>query len=153
MVRFLHCPLNTAVVRHGRGKRLENACPVKRVQGSIPCAAARWNLVECVVSSRLVANQFRDLGPVRVRFPWVPLMLRTKTYVDVEDFPDAAKEAYKDFTQECGVDNGEGWPWCVGEEDSVPASYIGQDKCSIIDDALRDFGAKDGQDIELIFTW
>ena len=80
-------------------------------------------------------------------------MIRTLTYVDVDDFEKEARSAYIKFQQNMGLDNGIYWPWCVGEKDSVPESYIGKEKCAIIDTQLRKFGLIDGDSIRLVYWW
>ncbi len=79
--------------------------------------------------------------------------IHTLRYIDVlYDFPDDARDAYQLFVGECGLSNGEFWSWDVGDnEDSVPYSYIGKEKCDIIDNALREAGLKDGETIALMF--
>jgi len=74
-------------------------------------------------------------------------------YVDANNFPESAQEAYSEFVQECGLHNGEHWPWEVGEgHDSVAASWIGSEKCALIDEALRSV-LKDGETINIVSSW
>jgi len=82
-------------------------------------------------------------------------MIREKRYVDVSDLPEDVQEAYHDFVYECGVSNGQHWPWEVGStgDNCVPESWIGREKCDIIDTALRNLGLKDGQEIDLVLEW
>ena len=82
-------------------------------------------------------------------------MIRTTRYVDICDLPEDAQSAYHDFVCSCGVSNGEHWCWTVGESapDSVPESWIGPEKCCIIDAALRDLGLQDGEIISLVSEW
>jgi len=82
-------------------------------------------------------------------------VIRTKRYVDVNDLPEDACSAYGVFVSECGIPNGAHESWEVGAtgDDSVPESYIGAEKCALIDKALRSFGLKDGECIDLVSEW
>ncbi len=80
-------------------------------------------------------------------------MIRTTRYVDADDLSPEAKDAYREFCCECGVYNGQPWSWEVGEFESVPESWIGTEKCSLVDECLRSFGLKDGESIDIIFEW
>lgn len=79
------------------------------------------------------------------------MVIRTLRYVDVSDLSEAAQEAYHEFATDCGIHPNQHRLWKVGENDSTPASWIGQEKCNLIDDALRNEGFKDGEEISL--TW
>lgn len=80
-------------------------------------------------------------------------MIRTKRYVLARDLTEEGLDAYRDFVYECGVGNGEHWEWTVNEHDGVPEAWIGLDKCGVIDEALRSFGLKDGESIDIVFEW
>lgn len=82
-------------------------------------------------------------------------MIQEKRYVDIYDLPKDAQEAYRTFVSEFGLHCDQHYPWTVGEvgDDSVPEGYIGREKCDIIDAALRVLGLKDGDDIDLAFSW
>ena len=82
-------------------------------------------------------------------------IVKQMSYVDINDLPDDAKNAYRDFVSECGVGNGEMWGWEVGEsgDDSTAESWIGPEKVAIINQALLDAGLKQGQAINLMFEW
>ncbi|MHA2264760.1 MAG: hypothetical protein ACXAEN_20395 [Candidatus Thorarchaeota archaeon] len=82
-------------------------------------------------------------------------MIQYLQFIDADDLPEEACQAYKEFCSACGVHNGEPWDWTVGEseDDSVPWSYIGEEKTKVIDDALREFELSDGENIFIIRRW
>ena len=81
--------------------------------------------------------------------------IRNMRYVDVSDLSDEAYSAYTEFTQKCGIYNKEPVNWEVGAvgNDHVFESWIGREKCDIINAELRMLGLKDGDDINLIHSW
>jgi len=83
------------------------------------------------------------------------MSIHTLNYVIAGDFPTEAQKAYREFVQKCGLHNGEFWSWEVGDigSCSVPASYIGNEKCVLIDTVLIGYGLKSGEIISVMFDW
>lgn len=79
-------------------------------------------------------------------------MIRTMRYVDVDDFPEEAGEAYRKLVTEAGINSGERIPWEIGREQTW-SSYINKEEVHLIENTLKSFGLKDGEDIWIIFEW
>lgn len=82
-------------------------------------------------------------------------MIQYLRFIDAKDLPDEANLAYREFCLACGINNGEPYDWAIGEseDDSVPWSYIGEENTKAIDDALRELGLSDGENISIIRSW
>ena len=74
-------------------------------------------------------------------------------YIDMYDLPEEAQDVYKFLALEQGINNGEYYPWDIGKEDTNAISYIGLEKCRIIDSALLQAGFVTGDTIHILWAW
>lgn len=79
-------------------------------------------------------------------------VIKQLNYITVQDITGEARHLYEKLCGKQGINCDEYYPWDF-EEDSVAASYIGEEKKSVIDQELIRLGIKESDDIHIVYYW
>lgn len=77
----------------------------------------------------------------------------TRDFVRSGDLPSLAREIIKQFFLDIGHPREATWVWRIGKSDGSPAEYIPAKNITVVDDVLRSVGFRDGESVDIEYTY